>query len=290
MISIVIIVKNDQRVRAALESLRVVVKPDSTETLVVDASPGRQVIQHDFPEVRWIRYEAKADKATMPEQRNVGISGSSGDVVVFIDADCIPEEDWLKCLVKPILEGHERITAGESVARPKSYMRLGDMTKKPYMDECATMNMAVRRDVFKRVGLFDEKFERAEDSDFCYRARMAGYRIRAVPQAIVYHDWGGVRENIRRSYGSGVGRAQFYRKHPAAILSRDAYRNRKNPYSVIYGAYAVMLPLSVLCPLYLLLPFVASLVYRRSPWKEVVNVAFGIGLVVGLVARRTHEG
>lgn len=49
--------------------------------------------------------------------------------------------------------------------------------------------MMVRRDVFLKIGFFDEKyFLYLEDSDFSLRAQKAGFKIMYVHDAIVYHE------------------------------------------------------------------------------------------------------
>jgi GT2 family glycosyltransferase len=54
-----------------------------------------------------------------------------------------------------------------------------------YATACALM---IRREVFERVGRFDPEFENYhEDYDFCYRVRTAGFNIRYVPKAQVWH-------------------------------------------------------------------------------------------------------
>lgn len=48
--------------------------------------------------------------------------------------------------------------------------------------------MFVKREVFEKVGLFDEKyFLYYEDVDFCFRAGQAGFEIMYIPTAVVYH-------------------------------------------------------------------------------------------------------
>lgn len=48
--------------------------------------------------------------------------------------------------------------------------------------------MLVRREVFDRIGMFDERFFLVwEDVDFCLRARAAGFRIGVTPVAEVLH-------------------------------------------------------------------------------------------------------
>lgn len=45
-----------------------------------------------------------------------------------------------------------------------------------------------RADMLRKIGLFDEKFFMYyEDVDFCFRAQLAGYKVRYTPKAIAYH-------------------------------------------------------------------------------------------------------
>lgn len=49
----------------------------------------------------------------------------------------------------------------------------------------------VSRAAWEKIGTLDENFPLYyEDNEWCYRARLMGYTIRAVPQAIVYHAFG----------------------------------------------------------------------------------------------------
>lgn len=46
----------------------------------------------------------------------------------------------------------------------------------------------VKSEVFKKIGFLDEKyFMYYEDTDFCVRAKRAGFKILFVPDAVVYH-------------------------------------------------------------------------------------------------------
>lgn len=48
--------------------------------------------------------------------------------------------------------------------------------------------MFVDKKVFEKIGFFDDKyFLYYEDSDFCFRAKKAGFKIRYVPSAVVFH-------------------------------------------------------------------------------------------------------
>lgn len=49
--------------------------------------------------------------------------------------------------------------------------------------------LMVRKNVFEKIGLFDERyFLYYEDADFCYRAKQAGFKIMYIPDAVVFHE------------------------------------------------------------------------------------------------------
>jgi len=54
-----------------------------------------------------------------------------------------------------------------------------------YISGCAMM---IRRRVFEKIGLFDERyFLYFEDADFCLRAKKAGFRIAVESKSIIVH-------------------------------------------------------------------------------------------------------
>lgn len=56
------------------------------------------------------------------------------------------------------------------------------------VDRITGCAMFVRRELFERVGFLDDRFFIYEEEiDWCLRARRAGYRLRVVPQSIVWH-------------------------------------------------------------------------------------------------------
>jgi GT2 family glycosyltransferase len=80
--------------------------------------------------------------------------------------------------------------------------------------------MLVRRAVFERAGLLDERFFMYfEDADFCRRARAAGFVIWAVPRARMWHH---VSRSAQRVAGASrervtMYRILFYRRHTAGL-------------------------------------------------------------------------
>lgn len=290
-VSFVVINKDDPAVEATLAALTTVEAPSvsATELVVVDASEGRlDHVRDAFPAARWIAFAPRPGKKTIPEQRNVGIGAATGDVVVFIDASCTPDPGWLELLVAPIASDGESVVAGATRSSGSSRLRdqnahfLGSAT---YIHEAPTINLAVTREVFDRAGTFDETFHYGSDVDFTWRVVDAGFRIRYVPEAIVAHDWGDARAEMRRSYLYGQARYRLYAKHASRrrqILQRD-------PIAVVYPPLLLALPLLLLRPKLLsvlLVPIVKN--RRHSPLLSLADhLVFAAGILSALRAHAT---
>lgn len=64
----------------------------------------------------------------------------------------------------------------------------GQYEKVQETDYSSGAAMLVSRQVFAKIGFFDEKFFLYyEDSDFCFRAKQAGFKVIYIPKAVVYH-------------------------------------------------------------------------------------------------------
>jgi GT2 family glycosyltransferase len=74
-----------------------------------------------------------------------------------------------------------RLHAGEGAAELRS--------RDPFpVDVASGAAMLAKREVFEDVGLLDEAFYLYfEETDWCLRARKAGYRVLAVPSSVVWH-------------------------------------------------------------------------------------------------------
>ncbi|HEY5600735.1 MAG TPA: glycosyltransferase family 2 protein [Patescibacteria group bacterium] len=78
--------------------------------------------------------------------------------------------------------------------------------------------MLVKREVFKKIGLFDEKFFFTfEDLDLCFRTKESGFKIYFQPKAIIWH-------------GTGTG---FRSQNQGKLLTEDFYKKR---YYFLYKA------------------------------------------------------
>jgi glycosyltransferase involved in cell wall biosynthesis len=290
MISIIIISKDEVSLGSTLIDVISQSKDlgESSEIIVVDASDGRldQIKRRHETEVQWIKFEQPPGvRISIPHQRNAGVLAAQGDIIVFTDAGCRPEPQWLARIIAPLLKD-EHVTAGLTLATLGSSTLYDDgarqAMKSRYLAECSTINLAFHREAFEAVGRFDESFAYGSDVDFAWRLSDRGYRIRSVPDAVVRHDWGGRRRQIRRSYVYGKARMRLYRKHHARlrhVLQRD-------PTAVIYPLFLLGLPLSIIFPFYPALLLVPAWRNRANGAARVLidHLVYGAGIVTELVA------
>jgi GT2 family glycosyltransferase len=281
-LSVVLISKDEPALGDTLAALAADPHPTRPlEVVVVDASAGRlDRVRRRHPGVRWLDFTPPAGVATtIPHQRNAGVREATGDPVVFVDAGCIPVRGWLERLVAPVLDGREAVVCGGVSATDGAphYERTRATLQVDYVEDCPTLNLAFRRDVFDEVGGFDESFAYGSDVDFAWRVRAAGHRIRFEPDAEVAHDWGGARRQLRRAFRYGSARAHLYRKHPRRRLAAL----REDPIVVAYPLFLLGLPLATRLrayPLLLLVPLVRNRGAR--PLETVaLHLAFGAGVL-----------
>jgi glycosyltransferase involved in cell wall biosynthesis len=244
--SVVIVNKDERLLNDTLEALKPFVGHVIWEVLVVDASRGAlDDIRLSHQWARWIDYEQPPGvHITIAHQRNLGVKSAEGDIIVFTDSGCLPEDGWLERLLAPILEEDEFVSCGPARAIGKSVysgVHWWGNADKDYVPMAATINLAFRREAFDAVGGFDESFGSAEDIDFTWRLTDYGYRLRWVQDAVVQHDWGTRTRQLRRAFFYGKGGCRLLRKHPHRI-AEDV---RRNAAPFVYALFLLGLPLTL---------------------------------------------
>ena len=288
MISIIIIVKNDRNIQYTLSKLVEIKSPKKREIIVIDSSADNlSDLKSLFKNVKWITYASKiSKKITIPEQRNLGLKEAKGNIIVFIDANCVPEKDWLINLTKPIYEDNETIVCGKTNSANANTIHdqfYKSVFNKKYLEECPTINLAFKKILLNNIGLFDELFEYGSDVDFTWRAVDAGFRIRYQNSAVISHNWGNSKEEIMRSYRYGSARARLYKKH----IKRLPQLIAKDNHIIVYVLYILGLPLTFFYPWYpfiLLLLFVKNI--RNSPLYVLLDhLVYAAGFLTHLIKK-----
>ncbi len=153
--------------------------PGRYEIIVVDngsADRTASIAARFAPRVRTI-YEARRGASAA---RNAGIRAARHPYLAFMDADCIPERSWLRELVAAAtgpdaadfvggrIVAHAPRSAVETFAESIMDQERAIRFYRP--PSVVTANMIVRRDLFERIGLFDESLLRGQDVDISFRA------------------------------------------------------------------------------------------------------------------------
>jgi GT2 family glycosyltransferase len=289
VISFVIISKDEPSLHGTLAAVasQARARGEPFEIVVVDASAKRLdwIRQRHEAVVRWIDFQRPPSvTVSIPHQRNAGVNAAHGETIVCTDAGCQPEAGWLEQLVSPLGQGEDvtaGIALGTSDAGPYK-LAVCRASTVSYLNECSTINLAFRREAFDAVGGFDETFAYGSDVDFSWRLIAAGYRIRSVPTAIVRHDWGTRRRQLRRSYMYGKARARLYRKHRPGLM----HLLRNDPIVVVYPAFILGLPLTLVFPLYPALLLIPAWRNRSQGAASVLvdHLSFGAGVLKEIIS------
>jgi len=90
---------------------------------------------------------------------------------------------------------------------------------KPYKTECVSgCAMFVKKEVFKKIGLFDEHyFLYYEDSDFSMRAKNAGFDLLMIPSARIRHMEQSNQKNASKIYWLVLSGLIFFNAHSSLL-------------------------------------------------------------------------
>jgi mycofactocin system glycosyltransferase len=202
-VSVIIPVRDrPEEIRECLQSLTRLDYPAAKQEIIVVDDASRDdtpAVVSEFPAVRLIRMPQHRQAAFC---RNQAAEAARGDILAFIDSDCLADPTWLRELVPAFRDRSLGALGGwvdaafednglDRYEKVKSALKMGSWFKRSeqaerffYVPAC---NFLVRRDAFRTIGGFRASLHVGEDVDFCWRLQDAGHSLEYRPMGRVAH-------------------------------------------------------------------------------------------------------
>ena len=164
------------------------------ETSAQDPIAGVKYISHPLSD-RGIGYA-----------RNLALKHACGDILVFVDDDCIVSKGWLEKLIKPLLVDDDVLGVQGGVTVPTQSNSIGWAEtllgfpggglkriletggKWQETQDVSTLNCAYRRSIIAKIGGFDERLAAGGEDNLLAKMVCRHGRCVFVPEAIVAHE------------------------------------------------------------------------------------------------------
>lgn len=163
---------------------------ENYEIIVVDngSTDDTAKIVQNFGAKLFIRTEG-----TIASLRNFGVTHSSGDVIVFLDADVLLTESWqqnVSDVFREVVFGN--LITGSTTFPPdgqnifhKYWFKA--KAKKGSKNYIGSAHLIMGRCLFEKLDGFNENLETSEDYDLCQRALKSGANLKNNSELLVYH-------------------------------------------------------------------------------------------------------
>jgi GT2 family glycosyltransferase len=223
---------------ACLRSLANSGLPGDVEVIVVDdASPDDSA--RELPRIAGLRYHRNASNLGFVGSCNAGAALARGAFLVFLNNDTTLTPGWLDALLGTFGSHPDTGLAGAQLVYPDgrlqesggivfadgsgwNYGRFEDPRHPAYTfvreaDYCSGAAIAIRRELFERLGGFDERYAPAyyEDTDLAMKVREAGLKVRVQPGSVVVH-----HEGVTAGTDTGSGVKAYQVRNQQRFLER----------------------------------------------------------------------
>jgi glycosyltransferase involved in cell wall biosynthesis len=208
-ISIIIPCRNEERfIGSCIDSILANNYPkDKIEILVIDGmseDKSRGIVGEYSKQYKFIKVLDNPQRIT-PCAFNIGIRNSTGEIIMIIGSHSTYKEDYILKCVRYLRDYDADNVGGIIVSLPRENSFIGKVVtaalssrfgvggstfrtgaKEPKWVD-TVFGGCYKRDVFKKVGFFNENLVSTQDMEFNLRLKRAGGKILLVPEIVSYY-------------------------------------------------------------------------------------------------------
>ena len=277
---------------------------DKLEVLVIDGMSEdgtRKIIEEYIRQYPYIKLLENPQKYT-PFALNIGIKQAKGEIIMRMDAHAIYEKDYIsKCLryldeYKADNVGGIWITVprdntfiGKAIALVLShpfgagnaYYRIG-YSKEPRWVDTVPFG-CYRKEIFKKIGFYNENLVRSQDMEFNLRLKKSGGKILLVPDIVsYYYPKSNLKEFFFHNFEDGI-----WAIYPLKFMKTPLRLRHYIPL-----IFVLTLPLNIWFYIPLSLFFSLQIAFREKDLRlfflmplvfAARHIGYGLGSVVGLI-------
>jgi len=304
LVSIIIPCRNEEKhIKARLDSLLGDGYPlDKIEILIVDGKSEdktKDIVTEYTKKYPFIRILDNIQKYT-PFAFNIGIRQAKGEIIILMSAHTVDKKGYISNCIRYLDEYKADSVIGIMKAMPSkkslvakaiaislshffgagnSYFRIGSNSPR-WIDTAGT---CYKREVFEKIGLFNEQLERSQDMDFSLRMKKVGMKILLAPDIITYYY---PKDNLKDF---------FIHNFEDGIWAILPFKFAKRPLKLrhyIPLIFVLSLPLSIWLYIPINFYFSAKIALREKDWRYFFimpivfatrHIGYGIGSILGLI-------
>jgi len=222
------------------------------------------------------------------EKRNAGAKVATGNILFFLDSDCIMLPNTIEKLIDIFSETGADAVSGKPLA-PRNgnllcyltgleYEHRFDKMAENWVTIAATTCFAVKKGVFEKVGSFEDYTSgeaTGEDWDFSKNLTSRGFKLFHTNQVEVIHEHGSdsLMKFLYRHYMHARYRPVHYKKHKQGFDEYMTISLFIKTFILLSIPQTISILIKKRDPRILLLPGISFL----------RNFAWGIGIIIGLI-------
>jgi GT2 family glycosyltransferase len=143
-----------------------------------------------------LRIVDASERQGQPYALNIGAYAAVGQALAFCDADDVVAQGWVSAMGNAL--AHYDFVACRMdteklnsfwITKSRSNPQKNGLIKynyPSYFPHAGGGTLGVKKELFKSVGGFDEKFPYLHDTDFCWKLQLSGVQLHFIPDALAH--------------------------------------------------------------------------------------------------------